>query len=240
MAEAKAVVDNNEKVKKLMEEKVGKRKWALIGALVVLMVAVSLTLKHSHDHKSCHCSQAALYLEHAEYNTGNLEEDLKAQLLMRQLVYNPNCRLLVHFHLTKLSFGKVKVNLSSSSRSKRASKTSEMSPLGKLQVLGFGTALKILFSVDGENQQNFPVSFIYVVSIYNSFSIQYIHLYLCFRGATAKKRSNCAGNLLHRLSESVKLVQELNPSVEQTVDGVHVTVYFKLVFGKEFESSVLN
>lgn len=33
--------------------------------------------------------QAANYLEHAEYNTGNLEEDLKAQSLMRQLLYNP-------------------------------------------------------------------------------------------------------------------------------------------------------
>lgn len=33
--------------------------------------------------------QAANYLEQAEYNTGNLEEDLKAQSLMRQLLYNP-------------------------------------------------------------------------------------------------------------------------------------------------------
>lgn len=33
--------------------------------------------------------QAANYLEHAEYNTGNLEEDLKVQSLMRQLLYNP-------------------------------------------------------------------------------------------------------------------------------------------------------
>lgn len=34
--------------------------------------------------------QAADYLEQAEYNTGNLEEDLKTQSLVRQLVYNPN------------------------------------------------------------------------------------------------------------------------------------------------------
>lgn len=33
--------------------------------------------------------QATNYLEHAEYNTGNLEEDLKVQSLMRQLLYNP-------------------------------------------------------------------------------------------------------------------------------------------------------
>ena len=34
-------------------------------------------------------SQAPDYLEQAEYNTGNLEEDLKTQSLVRQLVYNP-------------------------------------------------------------------------------------------------------------------------------------------------------
>lgn len=57
MAEAKVVVDNKEKIKKLIEEKRGMRNWFLIGAMVVLMVAVSLTLKHGRDRKSCHCSQ---------------------------------------------------------------------------------------------------------------------------------------------------------------------------------------
>ena len=33
--------------------------------------------------------QATNYLEQAEYDTGNLDEDLKAQSLMRQLLYNP-------------------------------------------------------------------------------------------------------------------------------------------------------
>lgn len=33
--------------------------------------------------------QAADYLEQAEYDTGNHAEDLKAQSLMRQLLYNP-------------------------------------------------------------------------------------------------------------------------------------------------------
>lgn len=33
--------------------------------------------------------QAADYLEQAEYDTGNPAEDLKAQSLMRQLLYNP-------------------------------------------------------------------------------------------------------------------------------------------------------
>lgn len=35
------------------------------------------------------CFQAADYLEQAEYSTGNPEEDLKTQSLVRQLVYNP-------------------------------------------------------------------------------------------------------------------------------------------------------
>lgn len=33
--------------------------------------------------------QAEAYLEHAEYDTANLDEDLKTQSLMRQLLFNP-------------------------------------------------------------------------------------------------------------------------------------------------------
>lgn len=33
--------------------------------------------------------QAEAYLEHAEYDTANLNEDLKTQSLMRQLLFNP-------------------------------------------------------------------------------------------------------------------------------------------------------
>lgn len=36
--------------------------------------------------------QAANYLEQAEYDTGNHDEDLKAQSLVRQLLYNPKLR----------------------------------------------------------------------------------------------------------------------------------------------------
>jgi hypothetical protein len=36
--------------------------------------------------------QAADYLEQAEYNTGNPEEDLKTQSLVKQLLYNPKLR----------------------------------------------------------------------------------------------------------------------------------------------------
>ncbi|KAG0449546.1 hypothetical protein HPP92_027315 [Vanilla planifolia] len=37
-------------------------------------------------------TKASDYLEQAEYNTGNPEEDLKTQSLVRQLVYNPELR----------------------------------------------------------------------------------------------------------------------------------------------------
>lgn len=36
--------------------------------------------------------QAADYLEQAEYDTGNSEEDLKTHSLVRQLLYNPKLR----------------------------------------------------------------------------------------------------------------------------------------------------
>lgn len=61
MAVAKVVVDDNKKMKKSIEVKGWKRKWAVIGAVVVLLVAVSLTLKHDRDHKSCQCSQVPTF-----------------------------------------------------------------------------------------------------------------------------------------------------------------------------------
>jgi ERO1-like protein alpha len=36
--------------------------------------------------------QSADYLEHAEYDTGNPQEDLKTQSLVRELVFNPKIR----------------------------------------------------------------------------------------------------------------------------------------------------
>jgi len=36
--------------------------------------------------------QAADYLEQAEYNTGNPEDDLKTQSLVKQLLYHPKLR----------------------------------------------------------------------------------------------------------------------------------------------------
>lgn len=57
---------------------------------------------------------------------------------------------------------------------------------GKLHFLGLGTALKILFSVNGQNQPD-----------------QGLHL--------QKNEVIALVNLLHRLSESVKIVKEMGP-----------------------------
>jgi hypothetical protein len=63
---------------------------------------------------------------------------------------------------------------------------------GKLQVLGLGTALKILFSVDGDNNLNQPLQ------------LQRNEVIALF-------------NLLNRLSESVKFVHEKGSSIEEVI-----------------------
>uniref|UniRef100_A0A7N0RE63 Endoplasmic reticulum oxidoreductin 1 n=1 Tax=Kalanchoe fedtschenkoi TaxID=63787 RepID=A0A7N0RE63_KALFE len=66
---------------------------------------------------------------------------------------------------------------------------------GKLQVLGLGTALKILFSVDGPGQ---------------TLQLQ-------------RNEVIALMNLLNRLSESVKTVHEMGPSTESIMGGQHQT-----------------
>jgi len=63
---------------------------------------------------------------------------------------------------------------------------------GKLQVLGLGTALKILFSVDGENNLN------------QQFQLQ-------------RNEVIALVNLLNRLSESVKFVHETGSSSQEII-----------------------
>uniref|UniRef100_A0A0A9AR25 Uncharacterized protein n=1 Tax=Arundo donax TaxID=35708 RepID=A0A0A9AR25_ARUDO len=63
---------------------------------------------------------------------------------------------------------------------------------GKLQVLGLGTALKILFSVDGESHLDQPLQ------------LQRNEVIALF-------------NLLNRLSESVKFVHEKGSSIEDVI-----------------------
>eukprot|EP00268_Persea_americana_P016446 TRINITY_DN1779_c0_g1_i2.p2 TRINITY_DN1779_c0_g1~~TRINITY_DN1779_c0_g1_i2.p2 ORF type:complete len:136 (+),score=28.95 TRINITY_DN1779_c0_g1_i2:2708-3115(+) len=64
---------------------------------------------------------------------------------------------------------------------------------GKLQVLGLGTALKILFSVNGHEHLNQPLQL-------------------------QRNEVIALVNLLNRLSESVKLVHEMGPSVEKIME----------------------
>ncbi|XP_073280766.1 endoplasmic reticulum oxidoreductin-1-like [Primulina huaijiensis] len=146
-------------------------------------------------------AKAASYLEQAEYNTGNVEEDLKAQFLMRQLVYNPKLQAVcpLPFDEAKLWQGQsgpelkleIQKNFKNISALMDCVGCEKCRLWGKLQVLGLGTALKILFSVDGKNQ---PLQL-------------------------QRNEVIALVNLLHRLSESVKLVQELGPLVKQTMEG---------------------
>ncbi|CAJ2651283.1 unnamed protein product [Trifolium pratense] len=75
-------------------------------------------------------TEAADYLEQAEYNTGNPNEDLKKESLIKQLLYNPKLQAAYPLPFDE---GWDKCRL-----------------WGKLRVLGLGTALKILFSDDGQ------------------------------------------------------------------------------------------
>lgn len=77
---------------------------------------------------------------------------------------------------------------------------------GKLQVLGLGTALKILFSVDGEYRHHQHVSFLLSSFICRPLSLSgantcyspsmlflSLSVFLCFTAAVAKKWSDCSG-----------------------------------------------
>ncbi|KZV29728.1 endoplasmic oxidoreductin-1-like [Dorcoceras hygrometricum] len=149
-------------------------------------------------------AKAATYLEQAEYDTGNLEEDLKAHALMRQLVYNPKLQAAcpLPFAEAKMWQGQggpelkleIQKNFKNISALMDCVGCEKCRLWGKLQVLGLGTALKILFSVEGNNQENQPLQL-------------------------QRNEVIALVNLLHRLSESVKLVQEIGPSIEQTMEG---------------------
>ncbi|XP_009360923.2 endoplasmic reticulum oxidoreductin-1 isoform X2 [Pyrus x bretschneideri] len=149
-------------------------------------------------------TKAADYLEHAEYDTGNPTEDLKTQSLVRQLLYNPNLQAAcpVPFDEAKLWKGQRGPELKQKIQKQFRNISALMDCVGcekcrlwgKLQVLGLGTALKILFSVDG--QQN---------------AVQTLHL--------QRNEVIALMNLLNRLSESVKFVNEIGSSTEMLAKG---------------------
>ncbi|KAL5771927.1 hypothetical protein ACOSQ2_011851 [Xanthoceras sorbifolium] len=143
-------------------------------------------------------TKAADYLEQAEYETGNPTEDLKTQSLMKQLLYNPKLQAAcpLPFDEAKLWKGQSGPELKQRIQGQFRNISALMDCVGcekcrlwgKLQVLGLGTALKILFSVNGQE-----------------------HL-----GQTLQLQRNeviALMNLLNRLSESVIFVHEKGPSI---------------------------
>ncbi|KAJ0101939.1 hypothetical protein Patl1_05082 [Pistacia atlantica] len=148
-------------------------------------------------------TKAADYLEQAEYDTGNHTEDLKTQSFMKQLLYNPKLQAAcpVPFDEAKLWQGQSGPELKLQIQKQFRNISALMDCVGcekcrlwgKLQVLGLGTALKILFSVDGHDHQ-----------------VQRLQL--------QRNEVIALVNLLNRLSESIKFVHEMGPSIERIME----------------------
>ncbi|XP_042509014.1 endoplasmic reticulum oxidoreductin-1-like [Macadamia integrifolia] len=149
-------------------------------------------------------TKAEDYLEQAEYDTGNPSEDLKTQSLMKQLLYNPKLRAAcpLPFDEAKLWQGQSGPELKQQIQKQFRNISALMDCVGcekcrlwgKLQVLGLGTALKILFSVDGENNMSQPLQL-------------------------QRNEVIALINLLNRLSESIKSVHEMGPTIKTIMEG---------------------
>ncbi|CAL0320182.1 unnamed protein product [Lupinus luteus] len=158
-------------------------------------------------------TKAADYLEQAEYDTGNLNEDLKTQSLMKQLLYNPKLQAAcpVPFDEAKLWKGQSGPELKQNIQQQFRNISALMDCVGcekcrlwgKLQVLGLGTALKILFSDDG--QENLG----HILQLQRNEVIALM-------------------NLLNRLSESVEFVRVIGPTAERIIVG-HPSSYNTLI-----------
>lgn len=148
-------------------------------------------------------TKATDYLEQAEYDTGNHADDLKTQSLMKQLLYNPKLQAAcpLPFDEAKLWQGQSGPELRQQIQKQFRNISALMDCVGcekcrlwgKLQVLGLGTALKILFSVEGQNHAA------------QSLQLQ-------------RNEVIALVNLLNRLSESVKIVHEMGPSIEKIME----------------------
>ncbi|KAL5577293.1 hypothetical protein UlMin_018992 [Ulmus minor] len=149
-------------------------------------------------------TKAADYLETADYDTGNPIEDLKTKSLIKQLLYNPKLQAAcpIPFDEAKLWKGQSGPELKLKIQNQFRNISALMDCVGcekcrlwgKLQVLGLGTALKILFTVNG--QENL--------------------------GQTLELQRNeviALLNLLNRLSESVTFIHEVGPSTEKIMEG---------------------
>ncbi|XP_010537663.1 PREDICTED: endoplasmic reticulum oxidoreductin-1 [Tarenaya hassleriana] len=148
-------------------------------------------------------TKATEYLEQAEYNTGNHAEDLKTQSLIKQLLYNPKLQTAcpVPFDEAKLWQGQSGPELKQQIQKQFRNISALMDCVGcekcrlwgKLQVQGLGTALKILFSVNNQHMGE------HILQLQRNEVIALV-------------------NLLNRLSESVKIVHDMGPSVEQIME----------------------
>ncbi|XP_019159165.1 PREDICTED: endoplasmic reticulum oxidoreductin-1-like isoform X4 [Ipomoea nil] len=150
-------------------------------------------------------TKATDYLEQAEYETGNGVEDLKTQSLVRQLVYNPKLQTAcpLPFDEAKLWKGQGRPELKQQIQKQFRNISALMDCVGcekcrlwgKLQVLGLGTALKILFSVDGQKHPLQPLQL-------------------------QRNEVIALMNLLNRLSESISFVREMSPDIEKVMEGL--------------------
>ncbi|GFY88806.1 endoplasmic reticulum oxidoreductins 2 [Actinidia rufa] len=155
-------------------------------------------------------TKAADYLEQAEYDTGNPEEDLKTKSLMTWLLYNPKVQTACPLPFDEAKLWKCQRGPELKQQIQRQFKN--ISALmdcvgcekcrlwGKLQVLGLGTALKILFSVNG--QENLAQTL-------------------------QRNEVNALMNLLHRLSESILFVHEMGPTYPRPLPRLLARVFGK-------------
>ncbi|KAF5780654.1 putative endoplasmic reticulum oxidoreductin 1, ERO1-like superfamily [Helianthus annuus] len=105
-------------------------------------------------------TKAAAYLDQAEYDSGNHMEDLRAQLLIRQLVHDSKLQdaCALPFYEAELWQGQGGPILRQQIQNQFRNISALMDCVGcekcrlwgKLQVLGLGTSLQILFSVDDQ------------------------------------------------------------------------------------------
>ncbi|XP_024968232.1 endoplasmic reticulum oxidoreductin-1-like isoform X1 [Cynara cardunculus var. scolymus] len=143
-------------------------------------------------------TKAATYLDQAEYDSGNHAEDLKAQSLIRKLVHNPKLQAAcaLPFDEAEMWQGQGGPILRQQIQNQFRNISALMDCVGcekcrlwgKLQVLGLGTALKILFSVNDRGNPD-P------------------HLQL------QRNEVIALINLLNRLSESLIYVNKMGSSV---------------------------
>ncbi|KAL2330850.1 hypothetical protein Fmac_018431 [Flemingia macrophylla] len=144
---------------------------------------------------------------------GNPTEDLKTQSLIKQLLYNSKFQVAcpIPFDEANLWKGQSGPELKQKIQQQFRNINALMDSVGcekcrlwwKLQVLGLGTALKILFSVDGKEN-----------------SRQTLQL--------QRNEVIALTNLINRLSESVKFDHEMGPTAERITEE-HGSAHIALI-----------